>query len=123
MRYKSLHTCIRVTNLEKSIEFYEKALGMEVTSKKDFPEDEFTLVYMTSDHNYEIELTYNYGKTDYTHGDFYGHMAFEVENLKKSHEYHKSLGYEVDELGGLEGVATFYFMKDPDGFNIEIIGK
>ena len=69
MKYKSLHTCIRVTNLEKSIEFYEKALGMEVTSKKDFPEDEFTLVYMTSDHDYEIELTYNYGKTDYTHGD------------------------------------------------------
>ena len=47
MKYKSLHTCIRVTNLEKSIEFYEKALGMEVTSKKDFPEDKFTLVYMT----------------------------------------------------------------------------
>ena len=52
-----------------------------------------------------------------------GKIEKEVEDLKKSHEYHKSLGYEVDELGGLEGVATFYFMKDPDGFNIEIIGK
>ena len=61
MSVKMLHTCIRVMDLEKSLEFYKNALGLMETKRKDFPEHKFTLVYLSDkDGGYELELTYNY---------------------------------------------------------------
>ena len=61
MGAKMLHTCIRVANLEKSLEFYKEVLELVETRRKDFPEHKFTLVYLSDkEDGYELELTYNY---------------------------------------------------------------
>ncbi len=65
MKFRFEHTCIRVLELEKSIEFYEKALNLKVVSRKDNPEKLFTLVYLTNDeHNFELELTHNHDREE-----------------------------------------------------------
>lgn len=126
MNFRSLHTCIRVYNLDKSIDFYTKALGLKVTNKKDYPEDKFTLVYLgDSESDHEIELTYNYGHDPYELGNGYSHIAYEVDDLEKAHEEHKKMGYKVTDLWGLSDSKNpkFYFITDPDGYDIEIIRK
>lgn len=124
MKCKMLHTCIRVMDLEESLKFYTEALGLVETGRKDFPESEFTIVYLgDEDGNYEIELTYNYNPEEpYTIGDGFGHLAFSAENLEEAREKHKKMGYKVTELMGLPGEdPKYYFVTDPDGFEVEII--
>lgn len=120
---KLLHTCIRVQNLEQSIEFYKKALKMHITRRKDVPEDKFTLVYLSDDsENHEIELTYNYDHGPYELGDGYSHMAFGVEDLEATHQMHKEMGYSVTDMYGIAGnPPNIYFITDPDGYEIEIV--
>ena len=120
---KFLHTCYRVVNLEKSVEFYNKALGFSETRRRDFPEYKFTLVYMAlPDSTHELELTYNYDHVSYELGNGYSHIAVSVENLEAEHEKHKNAGYKVSEMSGLPGAAPmFYFITDPDGYEIEVI--
>lgn len=124
MKFKLLHMCLRVMDLEKSLKFYEEGFGFKITSKKDFPEDEFTLVYLSDeDENFEIELTYNYNpEKPYTIGDGYSHFAVSVEDLEKSREKHIEMGYECTELMGLPGEEPrYYFVTDPDGYEVEVI--
>lgn len=124
MSVKMLHTCIRVKDLEKSLKFYEEALGLIVTNKKDFPEYKFSLVYLSNEMGgYEIELTYNYDvETPYELGNGFSHTAIGVENLEEMREKHISLGYEVTDLKGLPGEAPkYYFVTDPDGYKVEVI--
>lgn len=124
MKYKMLHTCLRVMDLEKSLEFYTKALGLKETRRKDFPEHEFTLVFLADeDEKHEIELTYNYNQAKpYTIGDGFSHMALEVEDLEASQQRHKEMGYKVTDLMGLPGSPPrYYFVTDPDGYEVEII--
>jgi lactoylglutathione lyase len=111
-------------DLEKSLKFYKEALGLVETRRSDFPEDEFTLVFLADETgNYEVELTYNYNpEKPYTIGDGFSHMAFSVEDLEGSRERHKEMGYEVTELMGLPGEKPrYYFVTDPDGYDVEII--
>lgn len=124
MKYKLEHACIRVMDLEKSLNFYKGALGLKEVRRKDFPEWEFTLVYLTdADENFEIELTYNYSaEKPYELGNGFSHFALVVEDLEKSHEEHKKSAYEVTDLKGLPGEQpSYYFITDPDGYKIEII--
>lgn len=123
MKYKLEHACIRVKNLEKSLSFYQKALGLQEVSRKDYPEWKFTLVYLSDDDgNFEIELTYNYDSTEYELGNGFSHFALIVDDLEASQQDHKDKGYEVGELKGLPGTQPmFYFITDPDGYQIEII--
>ncbi|MDD2446758.1 MAG: VOC family protein [Tissierellia bacterium] len=124
MEYKFLHTCIRVMDLEKSLKFYKDALGLVETRRKDFPDDEFTLVFLTdSQAKFELELTYNYNpEKPYVIGDGYSHMAVSVIDLEGSRQRHMEMGYEVSELSGLPGEPPrFYFVTDPDGYDIEVI--
>ena len=124
MKYKLEHGCIRVKKLNSSLDFYEKALGLKEVRRKDFPKYEFTLVYLSDENNnFEIELTYNY-HTDkpYELGNGFSHFALTVENLEESHKMHRDMGYEVGDLKGLPGEnPKYYFVKDPDGYAIEII--
>jgi len=124
MQYKLEHACIRVMNLEKSLEFYSEALGLEEVRKKDFPEWKFTLVYLSdADKNFEIELTYNYDpEKPYELGNGFSHFALTVADLEGSHKAHKEAGYEITDLKGLPGSKPmYYFVTDPDGYKIEII--
>ena len=125
--YDFVHACIRVMDLEESIEFYQQALNLEVARKRDFPEYEFTLVYMKSPTgDFEIELTYNYDREEpYTIGNGFSHFAAKVDDLEASYQRHKELGYEVSELKSLsdEAAAGYYFLTDPDGYRTEIIQK
>ncbi|MDY4510490.1 lactoylglutathione lyase [Streptococcus hyovaginalis] len=120
---KMLHTCIRVQDLEASIAFYTKAFPLEEVRRKDFPDHQFTLVFLkTPNDDFEIELTYNYGHGAYDIGDGYGHLAVGVDDLEEAHEAHVEAGFEVTELKGLPGQEPhYYFVKDPDGYKVEVI--
>lgn len=124
MKVKMLHTCIRVMDLEKSLKFYKEALGLVETRRKDFKEHKFTLVYLSNKKGgYEIELTYNYNpEKPYELGNGFSHIAIGVEDLEGMREKHIKLGYEVTDLKGLPGEAPkYFFVKDPDGYMVEII--
>ena len=121
---KMLHTCIRVMDLEKSLDFYQNALGLIETRRKDFPEHKFTLVYLSDKENgYELELTYNYNpEKPYELGNGFSHIAVGTPDLEASHEKHTAMGYEVTPLKGLPGEAPhYYFVTDPDGYKVEVI--
>ena len=124
MGAKMLHTCIRVANLEKSLEFYKEVLGLIETRRKDFPEHKFTLVYLSDkEDGYELELTYNYDpEKPYDIGDGFSHIAIGAPNIEELREKHLSLGYEVTPLNGLPGEPPkYYFVTDPDGYKVEVI--
>lgn len=123
---KYLHTMIRVNNLDESINFYTKALGMNVISKNDYPEGEFTLVFLsygTSKQDPCIELTYNYGKHSYNLGDAFGHIALETDDIRATCEKVRTLGYKVvREPGPMKhGTTVIAFIEDPNGYKIELI--
>ena len=72
--------------------------------------------------DYELELTYNYDHGAYDLGDGYGHIAISVSDLEGLYEKHKEAGYDVTDLKGLPGFPpSYYFIKDPDGYKIEVI--
>ncbi len=124
MNYKMLHTCLRVMNLEKSLKFYQEVLGLKETRRKEFPEHNFSLIYLSDEEgSYELELTYNYNQEKpYELGNGFSHIAVAVENLEASYERNKALGYEVTDLKGLPGEAPkYYFVTDPDGYKVEVI--
>lgn len=126
MDYRILHLCLRVKDLEESLRFYRDAMGFKISEEKDFPEDKFTLVYLTDeDENFEIELTYNYDREEpYVVGDGYSHMAASVEDLEGSRERHIEMGYSCTDLKGLpEEKPRYYFVTDPDGYRVEVIRR
>src|SRR5699024_1945469 len=99
---KMAHTCVRVKNLDASIDFYTKAFGFEESSRKDFSEAKFTLVYLALPiDDYELELTYNYDHPAYDLGDGYGHIAIASDDLESLHDEHAAAGFDVTDLKGL----------------------
>lgn len=124
---KYAHTCIRVKDLDASLKFYEDTLGLKEVQRLDYPDYEFTLVYLEDENHKgaQLELTYNYDHEGYDLGDGYGHMAYFTDDLKAEHERIKSLGYEATDLTGLEGdeEPRYFFITDPDGYSIEIINE
>ncbi|WP_221912567.1 lactoylglutathione lyase [Streptococcus halichoeri] len=120
---KSLHTCIRVQNLEKSIAFYTSAFPFKETRRKDFPDKEFTLVYLALEgQDYELELTYNYNHGPYDLGDGYGHIALGTDAFEELHQKHIDAGFNVTAIKSLDDESVFfYFLQDPDGYKIEVI--
>lgn len=126
MKFEIVHTCIRVKDLDASLAFYREALGFREVKRKDFPDEGFTLVFITDEKgSHELELTYNYDRKEpYTIGDGYSHLALVVEDLEGAHEAHSKAGYPVTPVKGLPGTPPrIYFIKDPDGYSIEIIRK
>lgn len=124
MAKKMLHTCVRVKELDKSVEFYKDALGMEEVRRLDYPEFKFTLVYLALPGDaYELELTYNYAQElPYDLGDGYGHIAVGVDDLEATQKELQEKGYEVTDIKGLsDNAATYFFLIDPDKYKIEII--
>jgi lactoylglutathione lyase len=123
---KILYTMIRVTDLQRSIAFYSTVLGMNLLSTFDDPKEKFTLTFMgygKGNDSSTIELTYNYGVTQYDQGEGYGHIAIQVENCIQECEFIKSKGGNVIVtprlMAGLN--ETIAFIEDPDGYKIELI--
>lgn len=123
-----LHTMIRTGNLERSIDFYTKVLGMKLLRRKDYPEGKFTLAFVGYGNESEqtaIELTYNWGVQSYDLGSGFGHLAIEVEDAYASCEQVKQNGGTViREAGPMKhGTTVIAFLADPDGYKIELIEK
>lgn len=118
-----LHTMIRVGDLDRSIKFYTECVGMKFLRKCDYPEDEFTLVFLgfgTEMDSTVLELTYNYGVKSYEHGGAYGHIAIAVDDVKKAISELKAKNIPVDYEDDRGFMA---FIRDPDGYQIELLNE
>ncbi len=124
---KSIHSMIRVLDEDRSIKFYEKAFGLKVADRLDFPG--FTLVYMSGpESEFEVELTINKGRTEpYDLGDGYGHLAVSVDDLDAEHRRFETEGLNPRKLVEFapagERIARFFFVADPDGYQIEVLER
>jgi lactoylglutathione lyase len=123
-----LHTMLRVGNLEQSIEFYTRVLGMKLLRQKDYPDGRFTLAFVgygdESDHTV-IELTHNWDTQRYDLGAGYGHIAIEVDDVYAAVEELQNRGGKVIRPAGPmnAGTTIIAFVEDPDGYQVELIGK
>lgn len=123
-----LHTMIRVGNLEKSIQFYTEVLGMKLLRQKEYPDGEFTLAFVgygDESDNTVIEMTYNWGTEKYDIGEGFGHIALEVDDVYQATDEIRNRGGKIiRDAGPMNAGATIIaFIEDPDGYQIELIGK
>lgn len=124
---KAIHSMIRVLEEARSVEFYSRAFGLKVADRLDF--DSFTLVYLSNEESsFELELTINKGRSEpYNLGDGYGHLAVSVSDIDAEHARLAAAGLSprklVDFRNGDVTVARFFFIADPDGYQIEVIQR
>lgn len=123
-----LHTMLRVGDLEKSIEFYTEVLGMRLLRRKDYPDGKFTLAFLGYADESEqacIELTHNWDTHSYDLGNAYGHIALEVDDVYQACELIRERGGVITREPGpmKHGSTVLAFVKDPDGYAIELLGK
>ena len=123
-----LHTMLRVGNLERSIEFYTQVLGMQLLRQSENTDYKYTLAFVGYGPESEqavLELTYNWGVDSYDLGNAYGHIALEVDDVYLACDAIRSRGGVISrEPGPVKGGKTeIAFVKDPDGYAIELIQK
>jgi lactoylglutathione lyase len=123
-----LHTMLRVGDLDRSIRFYSDVLGMQLLRQKEYPDGEFTLAFLgygPESENTVIELTYNWGVDSYDLGEAYGHIALEVDDVHDAAGKIRQRGGKIiREPGPMNaGTTIIAFVEDPDGYQIELIGK
>ncbi len=123
-----LHTMLRVGDLQRSIDFYTKLLGMKLLRTTDRPEQKYMLAFVgygTNPDHAELELTYNYGVDQYDIGTAYGHIAIAVEDAYQTCAAIKAQGGSVTrEAGPVKGgTSVIAFVQDPDGYKIELIER
>lgn len=123
---KFLHTMVRVVDIEKSLKFYQEVLELNLIRIKEL--EDATLYFLADEEGCcEIELTHNNELPEggYNHGSYFGHLAFETDNMDKFSERLKSHGfeYDIEPFKMSEISRTIAFINDPDGRSIEIIEK
>lgn len=123
---RMLHTMLRVGNLDESIAFYCDLLGMKLLRRKDYPGGEFTLAFVgygEEKDNSVIELTYNWGVSEYDLGKGYGHIALGVDDIYVTCDRIKAQGGKISRDPGpmKHGSTVIAFVEDPDGYKIELI--
>lgn len=123
-----LHTMLRVGDLDKSIAFYTEVLGMQLLRSKDYPEGKFTLAFLGFGPESEqacLELTHNWETDAYDLGNGYGHVALEVDDVYKACDAIRERGGVITREPGpmKHGSTILAFVKDPDGYSIELLGK
>ena len=123
-----LHTMLRVGDLQRSIDFYTQVMGMSLLRTTDRPDQGYSLAflgYASNPDQAEIELTYNYGVSEYEMGTAYGHIAVGVEDAAATCAAVKTAGGQVTrEAGPVKGGTTVIaFVQDPDGYKIELIER
>lgn len=123
-----LHTMLRVGDLQRSIDFYTKVLGMTLLRTSDNPEYKYTLAFVGYGNNpehAELELTYNWGVDKYEMGSAYGHLAISADDIVAACDSVRANGGNVTrEPGPVKGGTTVIaFVTDPDGYKIELIER
>ncbi len=123
-----LHTMLRVGDLQRSITFYTELLGMKLLRQKEYPDGRFTLAFLgygDESANTVLELTCNWGVESYEIGTAFGHIALEVDDVYQATDALKKHGGKViREAGPMNaGTTIISFIEDPDGYQIELIGK
>ncbi len=123
-----LHTMLRVGDLEQSIDFYTNVMGMKLLRTSDNKEYSYTLAFLGYDdesNSAVLELTYNWGVSEYELGDAFGHIAIEVDDVYAACDAIKAAGGKISrEPGPVKGGKTeIAFVKDPDGYALELIQK
>ena len=123
---KFIHAMIRVSDLQRSLNFYQRALGLKETHRLEF--EDFTLVYLRDiNSGAEVELTWNKGVAAYDLGNAYGHLAFVTDDLDALHATLTGLEVAPTPIKEFkrDGIllARFFFIQDPDGYKIELLQK
>ena len=119
MSFRMIHENYNVSDLEKSLVFYEKALGLKEKRRITAEDGSFIIVYVANERSeFELELTWPRDRTEpYNLGDEEFHLAFETDDYEAAHSLHEKMGcicFENTEMG-------IYFIKDPDGYWLEIL--
>ena len=119
MNFKMIHENYNVYDLQKSLDFYEKALGLKEKRRKEAADGSFIIVYVANDRSdFELELTWMRDMDrPYNLGDCEFHLAFRTDDYEAAHALHKEMGcicYENPEMG-------IYFIQDLDGYWLEIL--
>jgi len=121
-----LHTMLRVGDLDRSIAFYTEVLGMKLRRRNDYPGGRFTLAFVgfgDEPDSPEIELTFNWDTDAYDLGNGFGHVALGVSDIYATCERIRTAGGAITrEPGPMQhGTTVIAFVKDPDGYQIELI--
>lgn len=127
--YRMLHTMLRVLDLDKSIDFYTRLLGMKLLRRRDVEAGRFTLAFVgygdETDHTV-LELTQNWDRSEpYDKGEAYGHIAIEVPDVYAACERLEAEGVSIPRPAGpmKGGTRVLAFIEDPDGYKIELLGR
>lgn len=123
-----LHTMLRVGDLQRSVDFYCKAFGMNEIRRRDVPDGKYTLAFVgygQEEDNTLVELTYNYGVGKYESGTAFGHLAMGVPDVAAACEQAKAAGGTITRPAGPVkfGTTIIAFVKDPDGYAIELVQR
>lgn len=117
---KYLHTMVRVTDVDASLRFYRDALGLEVLSRRDYPQGKFTLIFLAApgDHDAQVELTHNWEPEEYGGGRNFGHLAYAVDDIYAACERLQQHGVTINRPPRDGRMA---FVRSPDGISIELL--
>ena len=124
-----LHAMMRVMDLQKSLDFYIGALGMQLVRRQDYPAGRFTLAFLgygTEDSNTVLELTHNWDQAEpYTLGSAWGHIAIAVNDIHSVCADLAEFGVNIVRLPGpmKHSLTLIEFIEDPDGYKIELIQR
>ncbi len=117
---KYLHTMVRVTDVEASLRFYRDALGLELLSRRDFPQGRFTLIFLAApgDASAQVELTHNWDPEAYTGGRNFGHLAYQVDDIYSACRRLMDHGVTINRPPRDGRMA---FVRSPDGISVELL--
>lgn len=125
-----LHTMLRVGDMQRSVDFYTRVLGMQVLRTRDVPEYKYSLTFLAygrgnEEGGAELELTYNYGVSSYDLGTAFGHLALGVPDVAEACARIRAAGGKVvrDAAPVKGGTTVIAFIEDPDGYKIELIQR
>ena len=119
---KYLHTMVRVSDLDQSLDFYCKKLGLEELHRKEVPQGRFTLVFLAApgDASAQVELTYNWDPEEYSGGRNFGHLAYAVDDIYAACQRLTDGGVVINRPPRDGRMA---FVRSPDGISIELLQK
>ena len=119
---KYLHTMVRVTDIDASLDFYVNKLGLQETRRRESPQGRYTLIFVSApgQEGAEIELTYNWDPEEYGEGRNFGHLAFEVDDIYATCEKLQKAGVTINRPPR-DGYMAF--VRSPDNISIELLQK